>query len=150
LGARLLHSVKRQCRKASDTDTTATVLQRLYRLRFLHFLTTFFAGAARIVIPEFEHCLAKVVDDVFAIEVDVFHQSAAIFAVENDVLFLTGRAAALATYPDRVRRPLRRMRHVRRNEERPALMDNVINDAVTFADPNFDVAFELVEILFGI
>ena len=34
-------------------------------------------------------------DDVCAVEVNVFHQRAAIFAVKNDVLLLTGRAATL-------------------------------------------------------
>ena len=68
----------------------------------------------------------------------------------DDARVAAGRAAALDNYPDGVRWPLRRMRHVRRNEERPALMDNVINDAIALADPHFDVAFELVEILFGI
>ena len=42
------------------------------------------------------------------------------------------------------------MRHIRRNEKRFALADNVINDAVAFADPHFDVTFELVEVFFRI
>ena len=59
-------------------------LQRFYRLRFFHFLAALLAGPARIIAPEFEHCLAKMVDDVFAIEVDVFHECSTIFAVEDD------------------------------------------------------------------
>ena len=72
----------------------SNALQRLYRLRFFHFLTALLAGPARIVAPEFEHCLAKMVDDVFAIEVDVFHQCSTIFTVENDVLLFTRRHGA--------------------------------------------------------
>ena len=88
--------MKRQCRKASETGpTTATVLQRLYRLRFFHFLAALFASPTLVIAPEFEHCLAKMVDDVFAIEVDVFNQRSAIFAVENDMLFFTRRTAPL-------------------------------------------------------
>jgi hypothetical protein len=132
------------------TCRSSAILQPLYRLRFFNFLTALFARAARIVVPEFEHCLAEVVDDVFAIEVDVFHQRATIFAVEDDVLFFARWAAAFCDESDRVRRALRRMRHIRRNEKRLALMDNVINNATAFTDPHLDVAFELIEILFRI
>ena len=125
-------------------------LQRLYRLRFFHFLTALLAGPARIIAPEFEHCLAKMVDDVFAIEVNVLHQRSTIFAVENDVLFFTRQTAALYDQSDRVRRALRRMRHIRRNEKRLSLADNVINDEIAFTDPYLDVPFELIEILFRI
>ena len=90
------------------------------------------------------------VDDVFAIEVDVLHQRSTIFAVEDDVLFFTRRAAALNNYPDCVRRALRRVRHVGRNEKGLSLADNVINDAIVFTDTHLDVPFELVEIFFRI
>jgi len=125
-------------------------LQRLYRLRFFHFLTALLAGPARIVAPEFEHCLAKMVDDVFAIEVDVFHQCSTIFAVEDDVFLFTRRPAPLHNQANSVWRTLGRVRHIRRNEKRFALVDNVINDAIAFADTHFNVAFELIEILFRI
>jgi len=125
-------------------------LQRLYRLRFFHFLTALLAGPARIVAPEIEHCLAKMVDNVFAIEVDVFHQCSTIFAVKNDVLLFTGRTASLYNQPNRVWRALGRVRHIRRNEKRFALVDNVINDAIAFADTHLNVAFELIEVLFRI
>ena len=69
--------------------------QRLYRLRFFHFLTALLAGPARIIATEFEHCLAKMVDDVFTIEVDVFHQCSTIFTVKNDVLLFTRPPAPL-------------------------------------------------------
>src|SRR6266436_652623 len=90
------------------------------------------------------------VDDVFAIEVDVFHQCSTIFAVKNDVLLFTRRTAPLYNQPNRVWRALGRVRHIRRNEKRFALADNVINDAVAFADTHLNVAFELIEILFRI
>src|SRR4029077_1684699 len=47
-------------------------------------------------------------------------------------------------------RALGRVRHIGRNEKRFALADNVINDAVAFADSHLNVAFELIEILFRI
>ncbi len=125
-------------------------LQRLYRLSFFYLLTALFAGPARIIAPEFEHCLAKMVDDVFAIEVDVFHQRSTIFTVENDVLLFTRRPAPLHNQTNGVRRSLGRVRHIRWNEKRFALADNVINDAISFADTHLDVAFELIEVLFRI
>src|SRR5262249_17963330 len=73
----------------------AITLKCFYRLRFFHFLTTLFASPTRVVAPEFEHCLAKVVDNVFAIEVDVFHQCSTIFTVENDMLLFTRRSTPL-------------------------------------------------------
>ena len=128
----------------------SNALQRLYRLRFFHFLTALLAGPARIIAPEFEHCLAKMVDDVFAIEVDVFHQCSTIFAVEDDVFFFARRPAPLHNQANGVWRSLGRVRHIRRNEKRFALADNVINDAVAFADSHLNVAFELIEVLFRI
>jgi hypothetical protein len=125
-------------------------LQGLYRLRFFHFLTALLAAPARIIAPEFEHCLAKMVDDVFAIEVDVFHQRSTIFAVEDDVFLFTRRPAPLYNQPNRVWWALGRVRHIRRNKERFALVDNVINDAIALADTHLNVAFELIEVLFRI
>src|SRR6266516_3360749 len=49
-----------------------------------------------------------------------------------------------------VGRALRRMRHIWRNEERLSLAHDVINNAIPLADAHFDVALELVEILFRI
>ena len=42
------------------------------------------------------------------------------------------------------------MRHVGRNKKRFALVDNVVNDAVAVADTHFNVALELIEVLFRI
>src|SRR5215831_20001663 len=96
------------------TCHSSLILQRLYGLSFLHFLAALFASPARVIAPEFEHCLAEMVDNVFAIEVDVLHQRSAVFAVENDMLFFTRQTAALYHQSDRVRGTLRRMRHIRR------------------------------------
>src|SRR5882724_5234488 len=98
--------------------TQAACLEWLDRFRLRHFLAALFACATRIVAPEFEHCLAKMVDDVFAIEVDVFHQCSTIFAVKNDVLLFTRWTAPLYNQPNRVWRALGRVRHIGRNEER--------------------------------
>src|SRR5262249_35543325 len=77
------------------TCHSSLILQRLYGLSLLHFLAALFASPARVIAPEFEHCLAEMVDNVFAIEVDVFNQRSTIFTVENHVLLFTRRTAPL-------------------------------------------------------
>src|SRR6266516_220737 len=131
---------------ASETDG----LQRFHRLRLFHLFAAFLACPARIIVPEIEHCLTEMLDDIRAVEVDVFHQCSAVFAVENDVLFLSRRPASLDHDSDRVRRALWGMRHTRWNEERLTLAHDVINNSIHLADAHFDVALELVEILFRI
>src|SRR5207247_6725553 len=131
---------------ASETDG----LQRIHRLRLFHLFAAFLACPARIIVPEIKHCLTEMLDDIRAVEVDVFHQCSAVFAVENDVLLYSWRAAPLDHYPNRVGRALRRMRHIWRNEERLSLTHDVINNAITLADADFDVALELIEVLFRI
>src|SRR5215470_20158630 len=101
---------------ASDTDA----LQRLHPLRFLDLLAAFLASAARIVIPEIEHRLTEMFDDISAIEMDVFHECPAVFTVKDDVFFFSRRAAPLDHHTDRLRRPLRRMRDIWRDKERVA------------------------------
>ena len=54
------------------------------------------------------------------------------------------------TTPKRVGRADRSVRNVRRDKEGFAFADGVIDDLVAFADAHFDVALELVEILFRI
>ena len=125
-------------------------LQRLYWLRLFHLLTALFAGPARIITPEFEHRFAKMIDDVFAIEVNVFDQRSAIFTVENDVLLFTGRPAPLYNEANGVWRTLGRVRGIGRNEKCFALPDNVINDPIAFTDAHLNVAFKLIKILFRI
>ena len=90
------------------------------------------------------------IDDIGAIEIDVFDERAAIVAVKNDVLVLTRRPAALDDDSDSIRRTDRRVGHVRRDEEGLALTDKVIDDAIAFPDADFDVTLKLVEILFRI
>src|SRR6266566_8538346 len=102
---------------ASETDG----LQRFHRLRLFHLFAAFLACPARSIVTEIEHCLTEMLDDIRAVEVDVFHQCSAVFAIKNDVLFLSGRAAPLDHDSDRVGRALRRMRHIWRNEERLSL-----------------------------
>ena len=66
------------------------------------------------------------------------------------MLLLTGRAAALDDDTQRIRRPDRRVRNIRRNEKCFPLAHEMIHDPIAFADAHFDVALELVEIFFGI
>ena len=82
----------------------------------------------------------KCCDDVAAIEVDVFHQRPAIFAVENDVLVFARRATAFDHHAERIRRADRRVRHVRRDEECFAFAHQMIDDPIAFTDAHFDVA----------
>jgi hypothetical protein len=124
--------------------------ERLHRLGLGDFRPAVFAGAPGIVVPKIEHGLAEVIDDIGAIEIDVFDQGAAVLAVENDVLVFAGRPAAFNHDADGVRRADRGVRDIRRDEKSFALADEVIDDPVAFADPDFDVALELVKIFFGI
>src|SRR5437773_5276121 len=125
-------------------------LQRPHWLRLFDFLAAFLTGAARVIIPEIEHRLAEMLNDVRAIEVDVFHQCTAIFAVENNVFFFSRRAAPLNHHTDRVRRPLRRVRHIWWDEEGFAFSDDMVHDAVAFADAHLNVALQLIEVLLRI
>ena len=107
----------------------------------------FLAGPSRVVVPEIEHCLAEVLDDVAAIEIDVFDERAAILAIKNHVLVLARRAATLDHHSDRIGRAHRSMRDVRRDKKGFALPHEVIDDFSTFTGPHFDVALQLIEIL---
>src|SRR4051812_37688023 len=66
--------------------------ERLDRLGLRDFGAAVFAGAPLVVLPKIEHCLAEMLDDVPAIEIDVLDDRAALFAVKNDVLVLAGGA----------------------------------------------------------
>src|SRR5438132_5041264 len=98
-------------------------LQRFHRLRLFDFLAALLAGTARVIVPEIEHRLAEMLNDVRAIKMDVFHQCPAIFAIENDVFFFSGWPPPLDDHTDRARRPLRRMRHIWRDKEGFAFSD---------------------------
>jgi hypothetical protein len=127
-----------------------TSLEWLGRFGLRDLRAALLARAARIVIPEVEHRLAEMLHDVAAIEVDVFHHRSAIFAVKDDVLMLSRRTAPLDHHSDRVRRAHGSMRNIRRNEECLPFPNEMIDDAIAFADANFDVAFKLIKILFRI
>jgi len=122
----------------------------LHRSGLLDLFTALFARPPRVVLPEVEHRLAEVLHDVGAVEVNVFHQCPAIFAVENNVFLLARRAATLDHHAERIRRPLWGVRDIRRDEKRLAFAHDVIHDPLAFADAHFDVALELVEVLFRI
>ena len=109
-----------------------------------------FAGAARVVVPEIEHGLAEVIDDIGAIEIDVFDEGAAIIAIKNDVLVLARRPAAFDDDADGIGRTHRRVRNVRWNEKRFPFAHEMIDNLVALADTHFDVAFELIKIFLGI
>src|SRR6266568_9025181 len=66
-----------------------------HRLRLRDLRATFLTGPARVVIPEIEHGLAKMLDDVGAVEIDVFDQRPAVFAVKDHMLMFSGRTTPL-------------------------------------------------------
>ena len=89
-------------------------------------------------------------DDIAAIEIDVFDQRAAIFAIKDDMLMFSRRPTAFHHHTNRVWRTHRRMRNVRWNEECLPFPNEMIDDAIAFTDANFYVALELVEIFLRI
>lgn len=113
-------------------------------------MAAFFASTARVVIPKIFHRLAEMLDDVGAIEIDVFDQRATIFTIENDMLMFSRRAPSLNDHADGVRRPDRRMRHIRRDKKRFAFAHEMIDDPVAFANAHLNVTLELIKIFFRI
>jgi hypothetical protein len=69
--------------------------KRLHRFGFRDLRPALFAGPALFVVPEVEHRLAESAHDIRTIEVDIFHERAAVFALEDHVLVLTRRAPPL-------------------------------------------------------
>ena len=137
-------------RRPRTSQRDVPTLKWFHRLRLRDLRATFLAGAARVVIPEIEHGLAKMLDDVGAVEIDVFDQRPAVFAVKDHMLMFSRRTASFDHDADGVWWTDGRMRNIRRNEEGFAFAHEVINDAVAFADAHFDVAFELIKIFFRI
>src|SRR5450432_608078 len=125
-------------------------LEWLHRLGLQNLRPALLARASGIVVPEVEHRLTEGLDDVAAVEVDVLDERAAILAVEDNMLVLSGRTAALDHNTERVRRTNRRMRNIWRDEERLPFAHEVIDDPPALADAHFYVALELIEILFRI
>ena len=124
--------------------------ERLGRLRFRDLRAALLAGAPGVIVPEVEHRLAEVLDDVTAIEVNVFHQRLAVFAVENDMFRFARRTATLDHHAERVRWSHRSMRDIRRDEKRLPFPHQVIDDSVAFTDAHFNVALQLVKKLFRV
>jgi hypothetical protein len=127
-----------------------TALELLYRLRLRHLGSALFARAALIVIPEIEHRLTEVLDNVAAIEINVFYEGATILAVENNVFMFSRRTAALDDNANRVGWTDRSVGHIRWNEKCFSFAHQMIHDSIAFADAHFDVALQLVKILFRI
>src|SRR6266404_6647414 len=86
-----------------------------HRLRLRDLRAAFLAGAAGVVVPEIEHGLAEMLDDVGAIKIDVFDQRPAVFAIKDHMFMFSRGTTPLDYDTDRVRRPHRRMRNIRRN-----------------------------------
>jgi hypothetical protein len=108
------------------------------------------AGTPGVIVPEIEHGLAKVLNDISAIEIDVFDQGPAMIAVENDVFVFARGTAAFDNDADRVWWANGRVRDVRWNEKRLPLAHKVIDDPVLLSDTNFDVAFKLKKVFLRI
>src|SRR4029077_13788416 len=66
------------------------------------------------------------------------------------MLVLARRPATFDYHSQSVRRTDRRMRNIRRNEERLPLTHEMVNNAVAFTNSHFNVPLELVEIFFRI
>src|SRR5438046_7603912 len=66
------------------------------------------------------------------------------------MLVLARRSATLNYHSQSVGRTDRRVRNVRRNEERLPLTHEMVNNAVAFPNTHFDVPLELVKIFFRI
>src|SRR5207302_6694017 len=119
-------------------------------LRLRNFVAAVFAGAALVVVPEIEHGLTEMFDDIGAIEVDVVHYRPAVVAIEDHMLAFAGRATPLDDHADRVRRSHRRVRNIRRDEKCFTFAHQMIDNAVALADSHFDVALELITIFLRI
>jgi len=124
--------------------------ERLDRLGLGDFGAAIFAGAPGIVLPEVEHGLAEVFNDVAAVKIDVFDERPALLAVKDDVLVFAGWSPALHHNADSVGWTDGRVRHIWRDEEGFTFADEMIDDPVAFADAHLNVALELIEVLLGI
>ena len=89
-------------------------------------------------------------DDVGAIEIDVFDERSAVVAIEDDVLVFARRTAPLDHHADGVWRPDWRVRNIGRDKKGFAFAHEVIDNLVVFPNPYLDVAFELIKIFFGV
>ena len=58
----------------TDSTGPGSHLKRLGWSRLFDFRAAVLTGSPRVVTPEIEHGLAKVLDDIATVEIDVFHQ----------------------------------------------------------------------------
>src|SRR5438477_481344 len=65
--------------KASEAKRSinSTSLKRFYRFWLRNFRTAIVTRPARVIVPEIDHGLAEMLNDVAAIEINVFDQRAA-------------------------------------------------------------------------
>src|SRR4029077_15602453 len=111
--------------------------ERLRRPRLLDLCAALLTSSPRVVIPEVEHRLAEVLDDVPAVEVDVFHECSAFGAIENNVFMFACWATALDAHANRVWGWDRCGRDIGWDEECFSLTDQVIDDSVALVDTHF-------------
>src|SRR5437867_11160312 len=71
-------------RRPRTSQRDVPTLERFHRLRLFNFFAAFLAGASSVIVPELAHGLAEMLNDVAAIEVNVFHKRAAILAIKNN------------------------------------------------------------------
>jgi hypothetical protein len=125
-------------------------MERLCRFGLRDLRPALLARSPRVVVPKVEHGLTEMLDDVAAIEIDVFNERATVVAIENHMFMLARGTTTLDYHAERVGRTHWRVRNIRRNEKRFALAHEMIDDAGAFTNAHFDVALQLVEILFRI
>jgi hypothetical protein len=125
-------------------------LKRLNRLGLLDFLAAILASPAGVVAPEIQHGLAEMLDDIGTIEMDVLNQRLASITIKDDMLGLSFRPASFHHHPESVGRTDGCMRNIGRNKEGFSFAHQMIDDPIALADPDFDVAFELVKEFFRI
>jgi hypothetical protein len=125
-------------------------LERLCRFGLRDLRPALFARSPRVVIPKVEHGLTEMLDDVATVEIDIFNERATLVAIENHMFMLARWTTPLDYHAQRVGRTHWRVRNIRWNKKRFAFAHGMIDDAVAFTDAHFDVALQLVEILFRI
>lgn len=113
-------------------------------------MTAIFASPARVVSPKITHRLTEVLNDVAAVEMDVFNQGAAVVTIKYDVLFFAGRPSSFHYDPNGVRWTHRSMWHVRWNKKRLTFPHQMVDDSIPFPDPDLDVALYLIKVFLRI
>src|SRR6266576_3394330 len=91
-------------------------IERLCRFGLRDLRPALLARSPRVVVPKVEHGLTEMLDDVAAIEIDVFNERAAVVAIENHMFMLARWTTPLDYHAERVGRTHWRVRNIRRNE----------------------------------